>query len=192
MKNNPDIAGAARYLKNGGVVAYPTETSYGLGVLATDAAAVRRLFILKGRSQRKSLSVITGSLARAKKIAKFNSLALALAKKYWPGPLTLVLPVRARARLASGVVKDGTVALRVSSHPVALALTKKLGAPIVATSANRSGAPACFSIREFKKQFPKHQNIFLLDIGALPHRVPSTMIISNKKLTILRQGKIRV
>jgi L-threonylcarbamoyladenylate synthase len=137
----PDEAGvaeAARLLAEGRLVAFPTETVYGLGADATDARAVARLFAAKGRPAFNPLIAHVADVAAARRAGKLSPLAEKLAAQFWPGPLTLVVPARdlvcelARAGLA-------TVALRVPKHPVAQALLAAFGKPIAAPSANRSG-----------------------------------------------------
>jgi L-threonylcarbamoyladenylate synthase len=137
-----DTAGidvAARTLRDGGLLAFPTETVYGLGADATNAVAVARLFAAKGRPSFNPLIAHVRDLADARMLAQFNDDAMRLSQ-FWPGPLTLVLP-----RLPGCPVADlataglDTIAVRVPNHPVAQALLAKLQRPIVAPSANRSG-----------------------------------------------------
>jgi len=134
------IANAARLLGQGRLVAFPTETVYGLGADATDSAAVAGIFAAKGRPAFNPLIAHVADLAAARREGVFEPLALSLAETFWPGPLTLVVPIAdtgevcdlARAGLAS-------VGLRVPSHPVARALLGRFGRPVAAPSANRSG-----------------------------------------------------
>ncbi len=134
------ISQAARLIRAGGLVAFPTETVYGLGADATNGIAVARIFEAKGRPRFNPLIVHAASLDHAQRLAIFDARADHLARRFWPGALTLVLPVRADAGL-SDLVTAGlpTVALRVPSHPVALALLRAADVPIAAPSANRSG-----------------------------------------------------
>lgn len=137
-----DAAGidvAARTLRDGGLVAFPTETVYGLGADATNAVAVARLFAAKGRPSFNPLIAHVRELADARTLAQFNDDALRLSR-LWPGPLTLVLPGLAGCPIADLATAGlDTIAVRVPSHPVAQALLTKLQRPIVAPSANRSG-----------------------------------------------------
>jgi len=135
-----EIARAARLLAGGGLVAFPTETVYGLGALATDAEAVARIYRAKGRPSTNPLIVHVPDVDSARALAGdgWNNVAEALAREFWPGPLTLVLP-RASA-LAEAVTAGGpTMAVRVPDHPVARELLRACGQPIVAPSANSSG-----------------------------------------------------
>ena len=140
----PDaIAAAAQALKAGGLVILPTETVYGLAAAAADPRAVAAVYAAKGRPSFNPLIAHVSDLAMAEAVAVFDDRARALARAFWPGPLTLVLPVRpdggvcdlARAGLDS-------VALRAPDHPVARDLIAAFGAPVVAPSANRSGRPS--------------------------------------------------
>lgn len=137
----PDgIAQAADLLRKGGLVAFPTETVYGLGGDARSDHAVARIFAAKGRPRFNPLIVHLPDAAAARGLAVFDARADALAAQFWPGPLTLVLPLRAGSGL-SGLVTAGlpTVALRVPAHPVARALLQVFGGPLAAPSANPSG-----------------------------------------------------
>ena len=137
----PDgIAQAADLLRKGGLVAFPTETVYGLGGDARSDRAVARIFAAKGRPRFNPLIVHLPDAAAARGLAVFDARADALAAQFWPGPLTLVLPLRAGSGL-SGLVTAGlpAVALRVPAHPVARALLQVFGGPLAAPSANPSG-----------------------------------------------------
>ena len=131
---------AAAILGAGGLVAFPTETVYGLGGDARSDAAVAGIFAAKGRPSFNPLIVHVPSLAVAQGIADFDSIATAVGSAFWPGPLTLVLPVRKDADLSSRVTAGlDTVAIRVPAHPLAQALLLAFGHPVAAPSANPSG-----------------------------------------------------
>jgi L-threonylcarbamoyladenylate synthase len=133
------IAAAAGVIRGGGIVAVPTETVYGLAADAGDAAAVARIYAAKGRPAFNPLIVHVGSLAAAEELAVFDAAARALAAAFWPGPLTLVLPLRPGAGIASLVTAGlDTVALRVPAHRAMQALIAASGRPLAAPSANRS------------------------------------------------------
>ena len=132
-------ARAAEILARGGVIGYPTETLYGLGGSALDQAAVERVFRIKGRGPDKPLPLIVADPEMAAEAAVMTGPALDLAGLFWPGPLTLIL--MARRPFPAGVVKEGKVGLRVSSHPVAQGLARRLAGPLISTSANPSGRP---------------------------------------------------
>ncbi len=131
---------AARCLESGGLVAFPTETVYGLGADATNARAVARLYEAKGRPSFNPLIAHVGDLQAARRIARFDDRSLRLAETFWPGPLTLVLP-KAPGCPVSDLATAGleTIAVRVPAHPVAHEILRAFGKPIVAPSANISG-----------------------------------------------------
>jgi L-threonylcarbamoyladenylate synthase len=140
LADAPGIARAAALLRGGSLVAFGTETVYGLGADATNAAAVAAVFAAKGRPRFNPLICHYPDAAAAGADVVLDSRALALAEAFWPGPLTLVLPRRAESRVAllagAGLA---TLAVRVPAHPVALALLCAVGRPVAAPSANRSG-----------------------------------------------------
>jgi L-threonylcarbamoyladenylate synthase len=135
-----DLARAATILRSGELVAFPTETVYGLGGDARSDSAVARIFAAKDRPLFNPLIVHVPDLAAAQDIAIFNDLGMDIAAAFWPGPLTLVLPVKPGARLSSLVTADlATIAIRIPAHPVAQALLRAFGGPLAAPSANPSG-----------------------------------------------------
>src|SRR3954465_3400334 len=131
---------AARCLRDGGLVAFPTETVYGLGADAGNAAAIARLYQAKGRPAFNPLIAHVGDLEAARRIAAFDARAIRLAEAFWPGPLTLVLPKAPGCAVADlGTAGLDTIAVRVPTHPVARQILRAFGAPVVAPSANLSG-----------------------------------------------------
>jgi len=155
---NPDhpdqqeVDRAVKILKEGGVIAYPTETFYGLGVDAENPQAVARVFTIKGRPTGKPIALVAGGEEDLNPlVTEVSTAAHTLMKACWPGPLTLVMPAAAgvNPRLTAGTGKLG---IRVSSHPVAAALAKTLGRPITATSANTSGKEECSTAAQVRKQ----------------------------------------
>ncbi len=134
------IARAAALLRAGGLVAFPTETVYGLGGDATSDLAVARIFEAKGRPRFNPLIAHVPDLAAAERLALFDDRARAVAAAFWPGPLTLVLPMRPDSGLSPLVTAElPTVAIRLPAHPVAQALLRAFGGPLAAPSANPSG-----------------------------------------------------
>src|SRR5882762_4040291 len=134
------VAAAARCLRDGGLVAFPTETVYGLGADAANAAAIARLYQAKGRPSFNPLIAHVGDLRAGMRIARFDATAIALAEALWPGPLTLVLPKTKDCAVADLATAGlDTVAIRVPAHPVARAILRAFGGPVVAPSANLSG-----------------------------------------------------
>ncbi|MGB3737855.1 MAG: L-threonylcarbamoyladenylate synthase [Pontixanthobacter sp.] len=135
------LSRAADILRRGGIVAVPTETVYGLAGRADCDAAVAAIYWAKGRPDHNPLIVHVSNIAQAQSIAQFSDIALATAARAWPGPLTLVLPLRRETGLAAAVTGGrGTVALRMAAHPVMRDLIDRVGAPLAAPSANRSNA----------------------------------------------------
>lgn len=135
------IAAVAQIIRRGGLVAFPTETVYGLGANALDPAAVRRIFEAKGRPSDNPLIVHVAEAAQLAVVAEPISQVEVLARRFWPGPLTVVVPRRPAVPDETTAGLD-TVAVRVPDHPVALALIRASGCPIAAPSANRSGRPS--------------------------------------------------
>lgn len=186
---------AVSVLKNGGVVVIPTETAYGLAVDAAQADAIERLFAIKGRNHAKTPPLIAATEEMAEQFMGITPLMKEYTKRYWPGPLTIV-GTAMESTLASQVIReDGTIAVRVSSHPIAQTLSRRLGVPIVATSANLSGESVCYSVEEIKEQF-RHQTMqpdLYLDIGTIPCEALSTIIKEDQgKIVVLRQGSIQI
>ncbi len=145
------VALAAALVRGGEVVAFPTETVYGLGALALDARAVRRIFAAKGRPSDNPLIVHIGDREQVRELVrKMPVMAERLMDAFWPGPLTIVLP---RAAIVPDEVTAGldTVGIRLPAHPVALAFLRAVGAPVAAPSANRSGRPSPTSWQAVKQ-----------------------------------------
>ncbi|MGO9473424.1 MAG: L-threonylcarbamoyladenylate synthase [Rhodomicrobium sp.] len=188
--NEETIAEAARILRSGGLVAFPTETVYGLGANATDGQAVARIFEAKGRPRFNPLIVHVAGLAAASDLADFSDDALALATKFWPGPLTLVLPLRPGAcHRISELVTAGldTLALRVPAHPIARALLAAAGVPVAAPSANLSGRVSPTSARHVEEDLGPAVDL-ILDGGPAQTGLESTILALSPAPTLLRPG----
>jgi len=185
-----------RILKAGGVIAYPTETVYGFGCDPRNAKAVAKIFRIKEREKGKPVLMVASSVAQVRKVAVLTGASLKLAKQFWPGALTLVLPVRSDVTLAKGVSLKGEVAVRVSSSEIVQKLTRRFGFPIVSTSANLSGEEPCRSAEEVVRVFGerKYQPDFIVDGGKLPKRASSTIVrvTEDGRVEVLRQGSVRV
>ncbi|HKD48592.1 MAG TPA: L-threonylcarbamoyladenylate synthase [Rhizomicrobium sp.] len=188
-----DIAGiarAARVLRQGGLVAFPTETVYGLGADATNGQAVAGIFAAKGRPRFNPLIVHVRDLAEAERHARFCDRARELAKRFWPGALTLVLP-RATNSL-SELVSAGlaTVALRVPAHPVAQRLLQETGLPIAAPSANPSGRVSATTALHVAESLEENVD-FILDGGPAMLGLESTVLgFEGDEPVLLRPGAI--
>jgi L-threonylcarbamoyladenylate synthase len=181
-----DVEEATETLRKGGVVADPTETVYGLGADGTSRTAVERLLALKGRGGERGLSVLVSGGADLERWADPPAVALRLATRFWPGPLTLVVPA-APERLAAVATERG-VGFRCSPHPTAAALAKRLGRPVVSTSCNPSGEEACRTAEEVERRFGPELPIAGGEpAGGLP---PSTVVAvsADGRLELLREG----
>jgi L-threonylcarbamoyladenylate synthase len=185
-----EIVFAAEALRRGEVVAYPTETFYGLGVNALDELALARLRALKGREGDKPISVlVSGPEMLARLCVRISPLARELMRRYWPGPLTLALP--ARRGLPTPLVSDGFVAVRESPHPTAEALVAAFGAPVTATSANLAGEPAVTTPEAVEEIFQGRCRV--LHGGVTLGGEPSTLArVRGDRIEILRQGAVRL
>ncbi len=180
------------------LILHPTETVYGLGCDARDAQTLGRIFALKGREANKSVGLIAADLEMVERTVVLSSAAREIAKKYWPGALAIIAPVRAEASLASqAVAADGTVAIRVSDSQIARDLASRMGAPLVSTSANRAGQPACSSVQALREQLGEADFAMIdevIDVGQLPPRLPSTIIrvAEDGGITVVRQGSVAI
>jgi len=181
------LAPAVAALQRGGVIAYPTETFYGLGADPLSAAAVARVFGVKARVEGQSLPLIAADLAQARRVADVTGAAARLAARFWPGPLTLVVP--ALAPFAEGAQRLGTVAIRVPDHAVARALAAAFGSPITSTSANLSGEPPASVVSELGGIAPRLDVV--VDGGRTPGGLPSTIVdVTGGAPTLVRAGAI--
>jgi L-threonylcarbamoyladenylate synthase len=182
---------AGRNLRAGGLVAFPSETVYGLGGDATSERAVAAIFEVKGRPQFNPLIVHVTGLAMAEKLAVFDRRSRYLAQRQWPGPLTLVLkqqPDSPIARLATAGLD--TVALRMPDHPIALALIAAAGRPLAGPSANRSGSVSPTTAEHVDREFGRTLSI-ILDGGPCRVGVESTVIdLTRVPAAILRPGGV--
>jgi L-threonylcarbamoyladenylate synthase len=185
------IAEAARLVGEGLPVAIPTETVYGLAADATDGEAVARIYAAKGRPQFNPLIVHVQDLAQALEIAEFDDQAHALAAKFWPGPLTLVLPLRRDAGIAALVTAGlPTIALRVPAHPAMRALLVACGKPLAAPSANASGRISPTRAAHVRASLGGRIPL-IVDGGATAHGLESTIVaLTDGKLRLLRPGPI--
>lgn len=164
----------AEVLRRGGIVAYPTETFYGLGALARDGAAVERLLAAKGRPDGKPLPLVAGDRAQVLEVAELGAEAARLADAFWPGPLTLVLA--AAAGLPAGITAGtGTVGIRVPGSEIARALALAAGGALVSTSANPSGGPPPARAEDLDAGLRRRLDA-VLDAGPAPGRLPSTVV----------------
>ncbi|MBY0539258.1 threonylcarbamoyl-AMP synthase [Patescibacteria group bacterium] len=173
------------------IVLYPTDTIYGLGVDATDAEAVSRLFELKGRNENKPISIVVSGIEMMRQYAEVTPLAEKLTVKFLPGRLTIVLKAKNLPdNLTAGT---GTVGVRIPNHPVPLRLVRELGKPITATSANVADQPTLSSPKEIRAQFAERAGMIteVIDEGVLPDSLPSTVVDARGiQPIILREGAV--
>ncbi len=185
------LAEAARLIRSGELVAFPTETVYGLGADAGNGLAVARIFEAKGRPRFNPLIVHIANLAAAERLGIFSSKARRLAEAFWPGPLTLVLEQRADAAI-SDLVSAGlsSLALRVPDHPVARALLAACGRPLAAPSANRSGHVSATRAEHVAADLAGRVSM-ILDGGPTAHGLESTVLdVTGDQAVMLRPGAV--
>jgi L-threonylcarbamoyladenylate synthase len=192
-RQRPDdslIAEASSILRAGGIVAYPTETFYGLGADGQNEEAVKKIFLIKGRNFKNPISVIIGDTNDVRGLVEeIPALALHLMERFWPGALTIIFKASPDIShlLTSGT---GKIGIRLSSHPVATALAKKLGHPITATSANLSGKDECTRADEVVEGIGDQIDA-VIDGGQTPGGSGSTIIdVTTDPPAILREGVI--
>lgn len=186
------LSDAIAALQRGDVIVFPTETLYGLGADALNSAAVERVFQLKGRDPTHPIPVLVADRGMLYTlVADLPTTAQKLMDRFWPGPLTLVLP--ARKDIPQPLLNStGGVGVRISSHPIATQLVAILGSPLTATSANPSGQPPARTIDEAKNYFAGKVNVFV-DGGTLSSQTGSTVVeIIEDSVKLIREGKIKV
>jgi len=182
---------AAAELRADGLVAFPTETFYGLGAAALQPPAVRRVFAVKGRAEGKPLLVLVDSVAMAERVAAtIPAPARALMARHWPGALTLVLPARPEVPVEV-TAGSGTIGVRLSAHPVARALVSALGAPITAPSANLADQPPPTTAAGVVAYFGAAA--LVIDGGTTPGGEPSTVLdVTVDPPRLIRAGAVRL
>lgn len=183
---------AVQYLRQGRIVAFPTETYYGLAVDPQNPQAVDRLYRLKKRDENKPLLLLVSGVDGLQKlISYFPDVFKPLVAQYWPGPLTLIFPAAASIHPAV-TAGTGTVGIRISPHEVASALVTAFARAITATSANISGMLPATTAAEVKEMFGENID-YILDGGRTPAGHCSTIVgLENNKLTVIRQGEIDI
>ena len=192
MPESSDIAKAAEILKAGKLVAFPTDTVYGIGADAFSKDAIERIFTAKGRDSKKPLQILIADKDDLNFIVEKQSDTLhRLVDRFFPGALTIVVPAKADFPRWVTCGLD-TVGVRMPSNPIALEMIKAFGKPIAATSANISGLPDPKDAQQVLEYLDGKVD-FILDGGATPDNVPSTVIdVSVNPPKILRQGKLTV
>ncbi|MFP3869077.1 MAG: L-threonylcarbamoyladenylate synthase [Desulfobacteraceae bacterium] len=175
LEDCASLTEALEVLRAGGVVACPTETYYGLAVDAFQEAALDRVLAIKGRPMGKPLLVLVADVGMVEQVAlNVPALALQLMARFWPGPLTLILPARPflPMQLTAGT---GTIGVRQSSHRLVRSLTAAYGSPLTGTSANRSGQPPLIRASQLQKEMGTELEL-ILNSGPCPGGLPSTVL----------------
>lgn len=188
--SNAAIARALAILKAGGLVAFPTDTVYGVGTLAFDGRAVESIYVAKDRPLEKAIPVLIGDVGDLEKVGMdVPEVAHRLAARFWPGPLTLLIP--RHLDLPESVSATSTVGVRIPDHEIARALLRAAG-PMAVTSANLSGQQSPVSAQEVFEQLGGRIPL-IVDGGSTPGGIPSTLVdCTAKELRILREGPLRL
>ena len=186
--NDESIQAALKILHNGGLIAFPTDTVYGVGALAFDGKAVESIYTAKDRPIEKAIPVLIGDIEDMEKVGmNIPEIAYKLASRFWPGPLTCIIPKQ--LTLPESVSATDTVGVRVPDHEVARALLRAAG-PMAVTSANISGQPSPSSAQEVFAQLGGRIDL-IIDEGLTPGGVPSTLVdCTGKDIKIIRKGPI--
>lgn len=185
------IREAVDILRKGGICAYPTETFYGLGVDVTSEAAIKRLFDVKRRDYGNPVAVIVSDREMLASIVdEIPEKAKVLMDVFWPGPLTILFQTNEKISRQL-TTNTGKIGIRVSSHPIAAALTREFGRPLTTTSANLSGFPPSLNVRHLKSYFGGKIDA-IIDSGELNPSGGSTVVdLTEDKLAVIREGVIK-
>ncbi len=184
------MSDAVAALRGGEVIVFPTETLYGLGADALNFTAVEKVFQLKGRGANNPFPVLVADRSMLNSLLEsISPLAEKLMERFWPGPLTLVLP--ARNDIPRPLVNStGAIGVRISSQPIASEIVRMLGRPLTATSANPSGQPGAQTVAQARDYFSGKIKVFI-DGGALTSKTGSTVAeVKGNKIKIIRAGEI--
>ncbi len=179
---------AVDILQHGGLVAFPTDTVYGLATLPFNAEYVERLYIAKGRSSDRAIAILLGNTSQLPQVSNgMGELAMRLAERFWPGPLTLIVP--RSQKLPDILSPTPTIGLRIPDHPFALSLLRTVG-PLAVTSANLSGKENTTTAQDVLAQLDGRIHL-ILDGGRTPGGVPSTVVdCTREEPVVLREGPI--
>ena len=182
------ISRAVDLIRSGGLIAFPTDTVYGIGVSAFHTDAIDRIYRVKGRSTLKAIPILLGDAEIAEQITpSFSPIVKKLTENYWPGPLTLIVPLH--SSLPENLSSTPTIGLRVPDHEFTLTLLRKTG-PLAATSANISGESSALSAEEVQFQLGGKVDL-ILDGGRSPGGLASTVLdCTGKEPVILREGPL--
>lgn len=182
------IRTAVKILKWGKLVIYPTETCYGLGCDWFNTNAIKKIYKIKKRDQKKPLPIIVSSRKMIDEYAIITPKMRKMMKKFMPGPLTIIAKTKEWVRKDKGMT---SIAFRISSNPVAMSLVKSMKVPIVATSANISGEPPLYIIENVIKFFKGNVEM-IIDYGNLEKIKPSTCVdMTNGEMNVIREGPVK-
>jgi len=176
-------------LRSCGVIAFPTDTAYGLGADPFNNAAIDRIFHVKGRIETKPILLVVSSVKMAESVTEPTPIFHGLVEQFWPGPLTVILPA-AKSVPLKVTAGTGTIGVRWPKAPFATSLVKRFGQPITATSANRSGLPSAITAEEVRERLGDSIDA-LIDGGELPARGGSTVVdLTGESPVLLREGPV--
>ena len=188
--NPNDIDKVVDYLNNGEVIAYPTETIYGLGADVLNRKAVKRIFDLKARDYGLPISILVADLDMMREyVDHVPDEIIPLLRRFWPGPLTMLFP--ASSSFPKGLITNtGKVGIRISSNPIASAIVRKFGKPITTTSANLSDFPASLNVKHIKKYFGEKIPCIVDGGECEPSRGSTVVDVGAETMRIIREGVI--
>ena len=189
--NTQGIKEAVKKILEGEIVFIPTDTVYGIVASPYKNKAIKKIFSIKKRSANNSLVLLCSNYKMAKKYAIFNKTANNLKKKFWPGPLTLILKKKSSLKISKKwISKNNSIGIRIPDHNVPKKIINKCNFPIFCTSANISGKKSCRDIKDVVKNF-KNKKITIINDGKTKFGLDSTIIdVTKNKINILRNGYI--
>ncbi|MCF7804632.1 MAG: threonylcarbamoyl-AMP synthase [Candidatus Marinimicrobia bacterium] len=188
--SNETIQQAVQFLHDGEIIAYPTDTLFGLGVDALNEDAIDKLYVLKNRSKHRPMSIMVPQDSWRDWVRSINPAAEKLAEKYYPGPITLIMNAGDKLPKVMTRYTNGTIGVRVPNHPVCLELLDDFSQPIITTSANLSNQPAAKNPGMIEEYFGEGI-AYIITEGPSPGGIASTIIdVSEKEPVVLREGAI--
>ena len=189
--NNEGIKEAVKKILEGEIIFIPTDTVYGIAASPYNNKAIKKIFSIKKRSMNNSLVLLCSNYKMAKKYAIFNKIANNLKKKFWPGPLTLILKKKSGLKISKKwLSKNNSIGIRIPDHNVTIKIIEKCNFPIFCTSANISSKKSCRNIKDIVKNF-KNKKITVINDGKTKFGLDSTIIdVTKNKINILRNGYI--
>ena len=189
--NNEGIKEAVKKILEGEIIFIPTDTVYGIAASPYNNKAIKKIFSIKKRSINNSLVLLCSNYKMAKKYAIFNKIASNLKKKFWPGPLTLILKKKSGLKISKKwLSKNNSIGIRIPDHNVPIKIIEKCNFPIFCTSANISSKKSCRDIKDIVKNF-KNKKITIINDGKTKFGLDSTIIdVTKNKINILRNGYI--